>query len=42
MNLKSRLILRFLIVIAVFGALLFIPDGSLRFWQDARDSDLQG
>jgi protein-S-isoprenylcysteine O-methyltransferase Ste14 len=31
--LKSRLILRFLIVIVVFGALLFIPAGSLRFWQ---------
>jgi len=32
-SLKSRLILRFLIVIVVFGALLFVPAGSLRFWQ---------
>jgi len=33
MSLKSRLVLRFLIALVVFGALLFIPAGSLRFWQ---------
>jgi protein-S-isoprenylcysteine O-methyltransferase Ste14 len=33
MNLKSRLALRFLLGLVVFGALLFIPAGSLRFWQ---------
>jgi protein-S-isoprenylcysteine O-methyltransferase Ste14 len=33
MSLKAKLALRFLIAIAVFGALLFIPAGSFRFWQ---------
>jgi len=33
MTLKSRLILRFFIGMVVYGALLFIPAGSLRFWQ---------
>jgi len=33
MSLKSRLVIRFLIATAVFGAFLFIPAGSLRFWQ---------
>ena len=33
MSLKSRLALRFLIALVVFGALLFIPAGSFRFWQ---------
>ena len=33
MSLKSRLALRFLIGFVVFGAFLFIPAGSLRFWQ---------
>jgi hypothetical protein len=33
MSLKSKLALRFLLGLVVFGALLFIPAGSLRFWQ---------
>ncbi|MGC2416471.1 MAG: isoprenylcysteine carboxylmethyltransferase family protein [Candidatus Acidiferrales bacterium] len=33
MTLKSRLALRFLLALGVLGALLFIPAGSLRFWQ---------
>ena len=33
MGLKSQLVLRFLVAIAVFGALLFIPAGSFAFWQ---------
>lgn len=33
MTLKSRLALRFLIGMVVIGALLFIPAGSLQFWQ---------
>jgi protein-S-isoprenylcysteine O-methyltransferase Ste14 len=33
MSLASRLALRFLIALVVFGALLFIPAGSFRFWQ---------
>jgi protein-S-isoprenylcysteine O-methyltransferase Ste14 len=33
MSLKSKLALRFLLVLVVYGALLFIPAGSLRFWQ---------
>jgi len=33
MSLKSRLALRFLIALVVFGTLLFIPAGSFRFWQ---------
>jgi protein-S-isoprenylcysteine O-methyltransferase Ste14 len=33
MSLKFRLVLRFLILAVVFGALLFIPAGSFRFWQ---------
>jgi protein-S-isoprenylcysteine O-methyltransferase Ste14 len=33
MNLKSRLALRAVFGIVVVGALLFIPAGSLRFWQ---------
>ena len=33
MSLKSRLALRFLLALGVLGALLFIPAGSLRFWQ---------
>jgi protein-S-isoprenylcysteine O-methyltransferase Ste14 len=33
MSLKSQLALHFLIATAAFGALLFIPAGSLRFWQ---------
>jgi protein-S-isoprenylcysteine O-methyltransferase Ste14 len=33
MSLKSRLALRFLVVLVVYGALLFIPAGSFRFWQ---------
>jgi len=33
MGLKSRLALRFLLAFGVLGALLFIPAGSLRFWQ---------
>jgi protein-S-isoprenylcysteine O-methyltransferase Ste14 len=33
MTLRTRLSLRFLIGIPVFCALLFIPAGSLRFWQ---------
>ena len=33
MTLKSRLALRFLLALSVLGALLFIPAGSLRFWQ---------
>jgi len=33
MSLKSRLALRFSLVLVVYGALLFIPAGSLRFWQ---------
>lgn len=33
MSLKSKIALRFSIAIVVFGALLFIPAGSLRFWQ---------
>jgi len=33
MSLKSRLALRFFIGMVVFCALLFIPAGSLRFWQ---------
>jgi len=33
MTFKSRLALRFLLALGVLGALLFIPAGSLRFWQ---------
>ncbi len=33
MSLKSNLALRFLVGLVVFGAVLFIPAGSLRFWQ---------
>ena len=33
MTLKSRLILRFFIGMVVFGAFVFVPAGSLRFWQ---------
>jgi protein-S-isoprenylcysteine O-methyltransferase Ste14 len=33
MNLKSRLSLRFLIAEAAIAALVFIPAGSLKFWQ---------
>ncbi len=33
MSLKSKLALRFLLGLVVVGALLFIPAGSLRFWQ---------
>jgi protein-S-isoprenylcysteine O-methyltransferase Ste14 len=33
MTLKSRLAFRFLLALGVLGALLFIPAGSLRFWQ---------
>jgi len=33
MSLKSKLALRFLLGLVMFGALLFIPAGSLRFWQ---------
>jgi len=33
MNLKSRLSLRFLLAEAAIAALVFIPAGSLRFWQ---------
>jgi protein-S-isoprenylcysteine O-methyltransferase Ste14 len=33
MGLRSRLALRFLLGIVVFSALLFIPAGSLSFWQ---------
>lgn len=33
MTLKSRLALRLMIFMAVFGALLFLPAGSVQFWQ---------
>ncbi|HYW38687.1 MAG TPA: isoprenylcysteine carboxylmethyltransferase family protein [Terriglobales bacterium] len=33
MSLKSKLVIRFSIAAAAFGAMLFIPAGSLRFWQ---------
>lgn len=33
MSLKSRLAIRFLIAIAAVGAMVFVPAGSLRFWQ---------
>jgi protein-S-isoprenylcysteine O-methyltransferase Ste14 len=33
MTLKTKLALRFLIAAAAIGAILFIPAGSLRFWQ---------
>lgn len=33
MNLKSRLVLRVAIVLPILAALLFIPAGSLKFWQ---------
>ena len=33
MSLKSKLVLRFLMAAAVFGAMLFIPAGTLKFWQ---------
>ena len=33
MSLKFKLALRFLLALGVFGALLFIPAGSLKFWQ---------
>jgi len=33
MSLKSKLILRFSLVLIIFAAMLFIPAGSLRFWQ---------
>jgi len=33
MSLKSKLALRFLMAAAVFGAMLFIPAGTLKFWQ---------
>ncbi len=33
MSLKSKLVIRFLIGPAAFGAFLFLPAGSLRFWQ---------
>jgi protein-S-isoprenylcysteine O-methyltransferase Ste14 len=33
MNLKSKLILRLSLGVIIFAAILFIPAGSLRFWQ---------
>jgi protein-S-isoprenylcysteine O-methyltransferase Ste14 len=33
MTLKSKLILRYVVTTVIFAALLFIPAGSLRFWQ---------
>jgi protein-S-isoprenylcysteine O-methyltransferase Ste14 len=33
MSLKSKLAVRFPIVLAIFGTLLFLPAGSFRFWQ---------
>jgi protein-S-isoprenylcysteine O-methyltransferase Ste14 len=33
LSLKFKLALRFLLALGVFGALLFIPAGSLKFWQ---------
>jgi hypothetical protein len=33
MSLKSKLTLRFLLGAVVIAAILFIPAGSLRFWQ---------
>jgi protein-S-isoprenylcysteine O-methyltransferase Ste14 len=33
MSLKSNLILRFSLALIIFAAMLFIPAGSLRFWQ---------
>lgn len=33
MSLKSRLVVRFLIAFVVVGGLLFVPAGSLKFWQ---------
>ena len=33
MTLKSRLVLRFVFMPVVWGAFLFLPAGSLRFWQ---------
>ena len=33
MSLKSKLVIRFSIATAAFGAFLFLPAGSLRFWQ---------
>ena len=33
MSLKSKLTLRFLLGFVVFGALLFIPAGTFKFWQ---------
>ena len=32
MSLKSKLALRFLLGLVVFGALLFIPAGTFKFW----------
>lgn len=33
MTLKSRLVLRFVVVLPLLAAILFVPAGSLRFWQ---------
>lgn len=33
MSLKSRLALRFLLALVVMGAMLFIPAGTLKYWQ---------
>ena len=33
MSLKSKLAVRFLVVISILGSVLFIPAGSFRFWQ---------
>jgi len=33
MSLKAEVVLRFAIVLVVFGALLFVPAGSFRYWQ---------
>ncbi len=33
MSLKSKLAVRFLVVLAILGSVLFIPAGSFRFWQ---------
>ncbi len=33
MSLKGKLALRFLIAVVAFGLLLFVPAGSLKFWQ---------
>jgi hypothetical protein len=33
MSLKAKLALRFLIALVGFGALLFLPAGSFRYWQ---------